>query len=91
MFNVENGNADVVLNGIFIGQVVNNQDPKGLFRVEVTIPGLTSPQVTIWADYLSPEKSSSGPIPDIGSFLYVMFRNPQDPMSCIYIGYVQHQ
>jgi hypothetical protein len=89
MFKLEDSEGGVNLTGIFIGKVVQNQDPKGLMRVEVTIPGLTDSNVSIWCDYCSPVKSSSGPIPSVGDYLYVMFRNPSDPMSAIYLGYVQ--
>lgn len=87
MFGIENGLPDVDLSGIHIGKVVNNQDAKGLLRVEVTIPGITAENVTLWAQRVSPTKFASD-TPAIGDYLYVMFLNPHDPMSAVWIGYV---
>lgn len=86
--------SDVSLRGIFIAKVVENSDPKALERVKVRVIGVhdmenESKENSIWANHLAPSKSGSGEIPDVDDYLYVTFLDPDDPMSCIWMGWVR--
>lgn len=81
------------LGGIFIGLVIENQDPKALERVRVRVIGVhdmtnEDKNNSIWASHVAPSKSNSGEIPDVGDYLYIMFIQ-RSPMSPCYIGYVR--
>ena len=43
----------------------------------------------IWADNLAFSKFSSGDIPDVGDFVYVMFPNVNNPMKVLWLGWVR--
>jgi len=93
-FDFKNNSKDVDLSGIKIAKVVNNLDPKGLERVFVRVLGVhdldnDNPKYGIWAERIAPTKYQSGDIPDIGDYLYVIFPNPNDPMRCLWIGWVR--
>lgn len=84
--------SDVDLRGIHIAKVIENSDPKALERVKVRVIGVhdmdnESKENSIWAAHLAPSKSGSGEIPDVDDYLYVTFLDPNDPMSCVWMGW----
>jgi len=86
-------NNETDLNGIFIGLVVDNMDPKALERVRIRVIGVhdmenEDKENSVWANHLAPSKSNSGEIPDIDDFVYVTFLQ-NDPMSPIWLGWVR--
>lgn len=86
--------SDANLAGIHIALVVDNQDPKCCERVKVRVIGIHDmqndvPENSIWAQHMAPSKGTSGEVPRAGDFVYVMFRDIQDPMSCLWMGYVR--
>ncbi len=83
--------SDTDLKGVFIGLVVTNYDSKALERIRVRVIGVhdmenESDDNAIWAQHCAPSKSSSGEIPDVGDFVYVMFIQG-DPMNAIWLGW----
>ena len=96
MNDVENklNGSDVSLEGIKIGLVVDNMDQKGIERVKVRVIGVhdmsnTKVENAIWAQHIAPSKYVSGHIPDRGDWVYVMFMNPTDPMSALWLWFVR--
>lgn len=89
--------SDTHLGGIKIAEVIDNNDPKCCERVLVRVIGVhdmsapkTKTDYAIWADHCAPSKNRSGDIPEKGDFLYVMFPDLQDPMRCVWLGWVRH-
>jgi len=80
--------------GIYVAQVVDNMDPKGLERVKVRVVGIHDMSIqnedyAVWAERCCPSKYiNNGDIPDIGDWVYVMFLNG-DPMRPVWLGYVR--
>lgn len=86
-------NNEVDLGGLFIGLVIENQDPKALERVRIRVLGVHDmendiPENSIWANHIAPSKQNSGEVPDIGDYLYVMFMQ-KSPMAPCWIGWVR--
>ena len=86
--------SDVDLRGINIAIVVDNNDPKALERVLVRVLGIhdmnnTSIDNAIWADRVAFSKYSSGDIPDVDDYLYVIFPDTKDPMHILWLGWVR--
>jgi hypothetical protein len=84
--------SDISLQGIFIGKVIINADPKALERVKVRIIGVhdmenKDDRNCIWAQHVAPSKGTSGEIPDINDYIYVMFLDPNNPLSAVWIGW----
>lgn len=82
------------LEGIKIAQVVSNADPKCQERILIRVLGVHNLAVDtydngIWAHHCSPFRDSSGDLPEKYDFVYVMFPNKSDPMSCIWLGFVR--
>jgi len=85
--------SDVILGGIHIAKVIDNNDPKAMERVLVRIIGIHNMENetvdnAIWADRIAFSKFSSGDIPDKGDFLYVIFPD-RDPMRVLWLGWVR--
>ena len=96
MQNQENSfeGSDVELTGVKVGEVISNLDPRAAERVFVRILGVhdmsnTSPDNGIWANNCAASRFMTGDIPEPGDFVYVMFLNPNDPMACIWLGWVR--
>lgn len=88
------GIGDVSLSGIKKALVVDDKDPLCLERVRVRVLGVhdmenKDPENSIWAEHLAPSKMTSGEIPDIDDWLYVIFQDENEPMSCLWIGWVR--
>lgn len=86
-------NNETNLEGLFIGLVVENLDPKALERVRVRVIGVhdmenTQKNNSIWANHIAPSKSNSGEIPDIGDFVYIMFLQ-KSPMHPCWLGWTR--
>lgn len=86
-------NNEVNLSGLFIGLVVDNMDPKALERVKIRVLGVhdienEDEENCIWAAHIAPSKQSSGEIPDVGDFVYVMFMQ-NNPMNPCWLGWVR--
>lgn len=84
--------SDVDLRGMKIAKVIDNKDPKGTERVLVSVLGVhdydnASLANSAWADRCAYSKFSSGDIPDIGDFLYVIFPDHRDPMRIVWMGW----
>lgn len=84
-------NSEVNLNGIFIGLVVDNADPKALERIKVRVLGVhdmenEDPENCIWCSHIAPSKSNSGELPDKDDFVYVTFLQG-DPMNALWLGW----
>ena len=84
--------SDVSLEGLHIGIVTENRDPTAKERVKVWIIGIhdgePSKENSIWAERIKFSKYESGDIPDIGDEVWVMFRNKNDFMSAVWLGWV---
>ena len=85
--------SDAQLNGIHIALVVDNNDPKAMERVLIRVIGIHNMENdkienAIWADRIAFSKYSSGDIPDVGDFLYVVFPD-NDPMRVLWLGWVR--
>jgi len=73
------------LYGLYVGSIVNRNDPKGLGRVRVHIPGITAPEGSAWAWPLGQSGSGGGSIngqksrqgffniPELGAEVAVLF------------------
>lgn len=86
--------ADVSLYGIKIALVVGIDDPKACERIKVRVLGVNDMKNEddtnyIWAAHCAPSKSGSGDLPSKGDYVYVTFLNPEDPMTCIWLGFVK--
>ena len=86
--------CDVTLDGLKIGVVVENSDPTAQEKVLVRVIGVhdmknTDPNYGVIARHCAFSKGTSGEIPEIGDYLYVMFING-DPNQCVWIGFVRH-
>lgn len=81
--------SSLVLPGMYVGQVFNRNDPEGLSRVQVTIPGLIEPH-SGWALPLgtlgggSAQRGASG-VPKEGADVAVFF-NAGDPDEPYYLA-----
>ncbi len=83
---------NITLEGIYIGEVISGKDPKMRGRALVRIIGLhdfedEDESNSIWAEMCSPTQHGFE-APEIGNFVYIMFRSKFDPSSAIYLGYV---
>lgn len=93
MLNYEyNLNNEVNLSGIHIGLVVNRMDPKALERIRVRVLGVhdmtnTDPANSVWAEHIRPSKRTSGEIPHVGDYVYVMFLQ-NNPNTVLWLGWV---
>lgn len=88
-----NTDSEASLSGVFIAEVINNLDPKGIERVRVRVIGVhdmdnNDPKNSVWANHCAFSKGTSGEIPDIGDFIYVMFIQ-NDPMAIIWMGWTR--
>jgi len=86
--------SDVDLRGIHIAEVIDNNDPKAMERVLVRVVGIHDLENkkldnAVWADRLAFSKYSSGDIPDVGDYIYVMFPFHKEPMKIIWLGWVR--
>ena len=86
--------VETTLSGLFLAQVVDNKDPKAMERVKVRVLGVHNmendiPENSIWASHIAPSKLTTGEIPEVGDWLYVMFIQ-NDPMSCVWLGWVRY-
>lgn len=86
--------SEVVLSGIHIAKVIDNNDPKAMERVLVRVLGIHDMENekldnAIWADRIAFSKFSSGDIPDVDDFIYVMFPNINNPMKVLWLGWVR--
>jgi len=82
------------LSGIWIAQVHSNEDFKMQERVLVRVLGLhnvnnKTDENCIWANHCSPIRSGSGDLPEPDDWVYVMFPDKRDPMTCLWLGYVK--
>jgi len=90
------GGSDCDLSGIKLAQVVSNIDPTAQERVMVRVLGVhnmsntTDPDYSIMAHHCAPSNNSSGDIPNVGDWLYVMFTDVNNPNQCIYLGYARY-
>lgn len=87
-------NSECSLNGIKIAEVVDNNDPKAMERVLVRVIGVhemenTKLENAIWADRIAFSKFSSGDIPDVGDYLYVVFPDSTNPMKVLWLGWLR--
>lgn len=85
--------GDVNLSGIFLAKVIENKDPKALERVRVRVLGVhdfenKDPRNSVWAQHCAFSKGTSGEIPDIDDFVYVMFFQ-NDPMNIVWLGWAR--
>lgn len=83
------------LKGIKIAEVVSNEDAKMQERVLVRVIGIHNMankdiSNAVWANHCSPFRGASGDLPEPGDFLYVMFPDEKDPMSILWMGFVQY-
>jgi len=74
--------------------VHSNEDFKCQERVLVRVLGLhntnnKTDENCIWANHCSPVRSASGDLPEKDEWIYVMFPDKRDPMTCIWIGFVK--
>jgi len=86
--------SDRSLNGIHIAKVIDNNDPKAMERVLVRVIGIHDMdndklENAVWADRIAFSKYSSGDIPDVDDFIYIIFPNPKDPMKILWLGWVR--
>lgn len=82
------------LSGLYIALVVDNADPKAIERVRVRVLGVhdmtnEDPENSVWAEHCAPSKSTSGEVPDIGDYVYVMFLQGS-PTTIIWLGWVRY-
>jgi len=84
-------NTETSLDGIFIAQVIDNNDPKALERVRVRVIGVHNMENediknSVWSNHIAASKSNSGEIPDVNDFLYVTFIQG-NPGHCCWLGW----
>lgn len=97
MFSVENNiwnGCDCSLDGLKLAKVKSNADSKAQERVWVVVLGVhdmdnTDPDYGIWCHKIAANKYSSGDIPDIGDWIYVMFIDG-NPNICHMLGWVRN-
>lgn len=87
--------TDCNLSGLKIAEVINNVDNTAQERVWVRVIGvhdmdIKEPEYCIVAHHLAPSKSNSGEIPDVGDYIWVMFPDVNNPMYCLWLGWVRH-
>lgn len=87
--------TDCKLSGIKIAKVINNTDNTAQERVWVRVLGVhdmdnEDPEYSIVAHHLAPSKSSSGEIPDVDDWVWVMFPDENNPNLCLWLGWVRH-
>jgi len=91
--------TDVSLNGIFIGKVLNNQDPLARERLYVRVIGVhdiedkfKKKDFGIWVDHCAPSLYRTGDIPDVDDEVWVQFLNDNsdgiNPNAGIWLGCV---
>lgn len=85
---------DVSLSGMFLAKVLKNPDPKAQERVWVRVMGVhdmenSNKEYGIWAHHLAYSKGTSGEIPEVGDWLWVVFPDQYNPNLCLYIGYAR--
>jgi hypothetical protein len=86
--------SEPTLDGLYLAKVIENSDPLCLERVKVRVLGVhdwdnEDKENSIWAMHLAPSKQSSGEIPDPEDWLWVTFIRPDDPMSCLWLGWAR--
>ena len=94
-FDIFNNGTDCDLSGIKQAQVVTNADPTAQERVFVRVLGVhdmssTDVNYGIPSLHCAPSRNSSGEIPEVGDWLWVMFPDITNPAYCIYLGFVRH-
>lgn len=82
------------LDGIKIAEVVSNEDPKCQERILIRVIGVhnmnnKSKDNAIWANHCAPVRSASGDLPEPEEFVYVLFPEKRNPMSCLWLGFVR--
>jgi len=92
-FNIFHG-SDCDLSGIKLAQVVSNVDPTSQEKVFVRVLGVhdmtnTNLDYGIPAHHCAPSQNSSGEIPEVDSWLYVMFPDISNPSYCVYLGFAR--
>jgi hypothetical protein len=93
MFSQEfQNNSEVSTSGIKIALVVDNNDPKACERVLVRVVGVhdmsnTKLDNAVWADRIAFSKFSSGDIPDVGDYLYVIFPDYDNISRLLWLGW----
>lgn len=81
--------SDNDLRGLFIGKVINADDPKAQERLAVQVLGVHADGVYVWAQHCAYSKNSSGDIPEKDDYVYVMFLDPNNPLSAVWLGVVK--
>lgn len=87
------GGSDVSLTGLKLAKVISNADPKAQERVFGIIQGIhdmenTDPEYGVWIMHCAPSKWTSGEIPDVDDYIWVM-NVDNDPMTWVYFGYAR--
>ncbi len=91
--------TDVSISGIFIGKVLNNQDPLARERLLVRVIGVhdiddnfSDKEFGIWVEHCAPSLYRTGDIPDVDDEVYMMFMNNNadklNPNTGIWLGCV---
>lgn len=69
--------------GLYRGLVEENEDPKGLMRIEVSVPDVFGAEVTAWAVACVPPGVRS--VPEVGTLVWIEFE-AGDPSYPVWIG-----
>lgn len=75
--------------GLSLGVVANIDDPLSIGRVQVMLPSKGAKTTTDWLVRLSPSKTISAPLVDIGDVVLVGFING-DPSNGCYLGIINN-
>ncbi len=87
-------NSESDIQGLKIGLVVSNEDPKAQERVMVRVIGVhnmdnTSLENGVWAHHCSPTRGASETA-EPGDWVWVWFPNVKDPMFIVWLGFVRY-
>ena len=82
------------LEGLKKAEVVFVDDPKKLERVRVRVVGIhdmnkTDLEYSIWAEHIAPSRKTSGDLPEVGDYVYVLF-DKNNPLKCYWIGFCRY-
>ena len=69
--------------GLYRGVVVDNEDPQGMMRIEVSVPDVFGPEVASWAAACVPPGVKS--LPELGRLVWIEFE-AGDPSRPVWIG-----